>query len=153
MTQRVISQRQWGRISFDLTTVPADGFIRVSLSSLLKGHMPSLNNWTIQRLVLDFQAQSGAAGPALISAGAIVYPEQVGTQIPDPFTDDADWFWYAKIPAPGVGDNPDTRWYHYDIRSQRRGREFEAAASLVFAGDGTTASAIMGGGRVLYGLH
>ena len=150
---RVITARQWGRISFDLITVPGAGFVRVSLTSILKGHMPSLSNWTVQRLVLSFAVQSQAVAPAMISAGAIVHPEQVGTQMPDPFTDDADWFWYAKMIAPGTDDSPSARTYSYDIKSQRRGREFEAACSLVFAGDGTTACSVQGGGRVLFGLH
>ena len=150
---RVITRRIWGRVHLDATTLALGGDLRLSITSLLKGHMPSLAEWTIQRMLLKFAFRANTGTDLVVTVGAIVHPEQVTiTQVPKPDLDDADWFFRVKVPV--ISNVNDATIHTWDIRSQRRGREFEAAASLLFS-ESASASAvtIWGGGIVLFGLH
>ena len=104
-------------------------------------------------MLLTFRVGSQTATSTVVTIGAIVHPEQVTiSQIPRPDLDDADWFYRAKWPVESNVNPPQI--FNVDNRSQRRGREFEATASLVFSEtDSASAVNVSGGGLLLIGLH
>ena len=154
MTQKVISQTQWARFRLAPSTLPSGGDLEVDLMSLLKGHIPSLSNWTIMRSLLRIRLLGTTASTNLITVGMLVHPEQTPlAQMPKPDLDDADWMMRQMLPvAPNtVVEGTD---YFMDIRSKRRGREFEATVSLLFAEtDSAAPVTVTAGGILLIGLH
>jgi len=150
---KVIRRRIWARVHLDPTTMALNSTLRLSITSLLKAHMPSLAEWTIERSILQFGLRANTGTDVVISMGAIVHPEQVSiTQIPRPADDDADWFIRTKIPV--ISNVNDAVVHTWDVDGGRRGREFEAAASIVFQeSSGLTSVVIWGGGIILFGLH
>jgi len=142
--------RQWGRFQTDTIVVAGGGAARVEITSLLRARMPSLNNFTIQRVVGTLDLFPGNNPIEPIICGMIKTTVNVTlAEVPIPDADDSSWLWWWGGLIPGLADRPNWRSVAFDNRSARRFPELESKLDFVLENNGASAFTFAINGRIL----
>ena len=153
MTQK--QRKQWVQWSMPTTTIGPLSVAVVDLMSLFLAVYPSLSNYTIIRSIGNLRLW----GVANVSRISIFYgciglnAQAVGTALPTPSVDFADWYYWKRLTIPLSNDNPDSVLDEWDVEGMRKQREFDRQVLLIIRNVDATESVTMGGGgRTLIGL-
>ena len=127
----------------------------MNLSSLILAALPSIANYTVTRIVGKLSTRSaGTTDRVRYTAGIISTSDQalVGTSLPDPILDRADWMWWAGDTAPLSTE--ETLRTDIDNKSQRRFNEAERRLVLAMSIPGGTDALLFSlNGRALLRMH
>ena len=152
--QRVINARQWGRFATPFVSIAVASRARVELTSLIKVAMPSVNNFTVQRIVGTMTLlNSSLVAFGSCTLGIMQNTNRVTvTDVSQPDADDASWmyWWGGMVPTQGLA--PGWLQLNVDNRSQRKLPELEQVLNLVVENTGTTTLNFACHGRILLGL-
>ena len=116
--------------------------------------MPSLNNFTVQRVVGTLDLYPGVPQLEQVIAGMIKTTVNVTlAETPIPDADDSAWLWWFGGLLPGTGESPNHLTINIDNRSARRFSELEAKLDFVLENNGVAPLFFALNGRILLLLN
>jgi len=143
---------QWAQWSLPETTLGPLSVATVDIMSLFLAVYPSLSNYTIIRNIFDlsFWGEANVNRVSLFYGLIGVNAQAVGTALPTPSVDFADWLYWSRIQVPFLNDQHGVVNRHADVLGKRRQKEFDRQFLMIFRNvDATESVTFGGGGRVL----